>query len=89
MIQETTFAAHRQIRKCAPDQRRKILEALRASTSGLTDEGLCEATGLQPSSLRPRRIELVESRDVAAAPWTRPTKSGRAAIVWLAVGVPS
>lgn len=87
-VQETSFAAHRQIRRCAPEQRRKILEALCASTSGLTDEQLCEVTGLQPSSLRPRRIELVESLDVAAAPWTRPTKSGRAAMVWLAVGTP-
>lgn len=88
MIQETSYAAHRQIRRCAPDQRRKILRALLASTSGLTDEQLCEATGIQPSSLRPRRIELVESLDVELAPWTRPTKSGRQAAVWLAVGGP-
>jgi hypothetical protein len=88
MIQETSFAAHRQIRKCAPDMRRRIMEALRASASGLTDEQLCDATGLQPSSLRPRRIELVESLDVVAAPWTRPTKSGRQATVWMAIGTP-
>ena len=88
MIQETSFAAQRQIRRCAPAQRRKILEALRASASGLTDEELCDATGMAGNSLRARRIELVESGDVHAAPWTRPTRSGRTAMVWLAVGVP-
>ncbi len=88
MIQETSYAAHRQIRRCAPEQREKILGALRSSASGMTDEQLSEATGLPGNSLRARRIELVESCDVAAAPWTRPTKSGRAAMVWLAAGEP-
>lgn len=82
MIQETSFAAHRQIRRCAPQMRAKILGALRASPAPLTDEELQEVTGLQPSSERPRRIELVEAGEVVAAPVTKPTKSGRRAQAW-------
>jgi hypothetical protein len=87
-VQETSYAAHRQIRKCAPEMRRRIMEALRASTSGLTDEQICAAAGLAGNSERARRIELVESLDVVAAPWTRPTASGRQATVWMALGTP-
>jgi hypothetical protein len=54
----------------------------------MTDEQLCDATGMAGNSLRARRIELVESGDLHAAPWTRPTRSGRMAMVWIAVGVP-
>jgi hypothetical protein len=82
MIQETSFAAHRQIRRCAPAQRAKILGALRASPAPLTDEQIQEATGLNPSSERPRRIELVEAGEIVPAPVLSLTRSGRKAQAW-------
>ncbi len=62
--------------------RAKILGALRASPAPLTDEELQEVTGLNPSSERPRRIELVEAGEVIAAPVTKLTSSGRKAQAW-------
>jgi hypothetical protein len=82
MIRETSFASHRQIRRCAPEMRAKILGALRASPAPLTDEELQQVTGLNPSSERPRRIELVEAGEVVAAPVTKLTSSGRKAQAW-------
>jgi hypothetical protein len=51
---------------------------------GLTDEEGIEATGLPSSTYRPRRIELVESGRVVDTGRTRPTKSGRKAVIWRA-----
>lgn len=82
MIRDTSHAALRSVRKCAPEMRAKILGALRSSPAPLIDEELIEITGLQPSSLRPRRCELVESGEVIAAPVTKITKSGRKAQAW-------
>lgn len=81
-VRETSHESYRQIRRCAPEMRAKILGALRASPAPLCDEELVEVTGLQPSSLRPRRIELVEAGEVVAAPVVKLTKSGRKAIAW-------
>jgi hypothetical protein len=83
MIQETTYAAHRQIRRCAPEQREKILGALRSSPAPLTDEEIQDRTGLCQNSERPRRIELVEAGEVVAAPALKLTKSGRKAQAWM------
>lgn len=63
--------------------RRKVLDAIRAH-GGLTDEQGIELTGMSPSTYRPRRIELVESRLVEDSGLTRKTKSGRWAAVWRA-----
>ena len=82
LVRDTSHAALRSVRKCAPDMRAKILGALRASPAPLTDEELQEVTGLNPSSERPRRIELVEAGEVVAAPVVKLTKSGRKAQAW-------
>jgi DNA-binding IclR family transcriptional regulator len=86
MIQETSHASHRQIRRCAPEMRQRILGALRASPAPLTDEEIQEKTGLNPSSERPRRIELVEAGEIVPAPMTKTTKSGRKALAWMPAG---
>lgn len=83
MNSATSEAALKSIRHCAPQQRRKILEAL--SKGPLHDEELCGVTGLNPSSLRPRRGELIKSGDIQPAGATRPTRSGRKAKLWQAV----
>lgn len=65
--------------------RRRVLEAIRSSGSrGLTDEQLQDALQLNPSTARPRRIELVELGLVRDSGRTRPTASGRMAAVWVA-----
>lgn len=51
---------------------------------GATDEEGIEGTGLAPNTFRPRRIELVSAGMVKDSGKTRPTKSGRAATVWVA-----
>jgi hypothetical protein len=43
-----------------------------------------ELTGIPPSTYRPRRVECVEFGLVRDSGLTRPTKSGRAAVVWIA-----
>ena len=51
---------------------------------GLTDEEGCTETGLEGSTFRPRRVELVADGLVFDSGATRPTRSGRAAVVWQA-----
>lgn len=55
---------------------------------GATDEELQIALGMNPSTERPRRIELVELGLVKKRGKTRPTKSGRQAVVWIALKKP-
>lgn len=60
---------------------RRVLEFLRARPEGATDEEIIRGTGLNPSTARPRRIELVRLGRVKGA-GTRRTSSGRSASVW-------
>lgn len=54
---------------------------------GATDEEIAEATGMNPSSARPRRVELQRDGLIMDSGYTRKTKSNRAAVVWMvAVG---
>ena len=56
-----------------------------ASPAGLTDQEIAAVTGLDPSTARPRRIELVEQQLVRDSGRKRPTRSRRMATVWEAV----
>lgn len=53
-------------------------------TAGCTDEEGCLALNMNPSTYRPRRIELVERGAVLDSGATRRTSSGRQAVVWIA-----
>jgi hypothetical protein len=53
-------------------------------TRGATDEEITHDLKMNPSTARPRRIELVEMGKVRASTQTRPTVSGRSATVWVA-----
>ncbi len=76
-------AAHSLSEETLNEQHRAILNALwRHRDHGLTDEELQDATGINPSSERPRRGELVEGGLVVVTALTRRTKSGRNANVW-------
>lgn len=64
-------------------QRRRVLEAIaRAGERGLTDEELQDALGMNPSTERPRRVELVEGEWIIDSGRRRRTRSGRLAVVW-------
>ena len=78
--QPTSVRAGRRIRLPAKTFRGQVLDALRAGAK--TDEEICRATGLRGSSVRPRRLELVQEGLVEDSGQVRPTHSGRDAIVW-------
>lgn len=52
-------------------------------SAGCTDEEGCLALDMNPSTYRPRRVELVEEGSVIDSSTTRRTRSGRAAVVWI------
>lgn len=65
------------------DGHRRVLNALwRHRERGLTDEEIQHLGGLNPSTERPRRGELVEAGMVEETEERRATKSGRMAKVW-------
>lgn len=63
---------------------RRVLELLQATPDGLTDEEMQHKLGMNPSTQRPRRIELVR-RGLVVECGTRRTASGRMASVWRVV----
>jgi transcription initiation factor IIE alpha subunit len=60
---------------------RRVLELLQATPDGLTDEEMQTRLGMNPSTQRPRRIELAR-RGMVVEAGTRRTSSGRMAVVW-------
>ncbi len=62
---------------------RQVLAFLEARPDGATDEEIIAGTGLNPSTARPRRIELAR-RGLVVESGTRKTASGRMACVWKA-----
>jgi len=62
---------------------RRVLELLQATPEGLTDEEMQRRLGMNPSTQRPRRIELAR-RGMVVEAGTRKTASGRNASVWRA-----
>ncbi len=61
----------------------RVLSFLRLAQAGATDEELMDGTGIAPNTLRPRRRELQIMGSVKDSGATRPTKSGRKAVVWV------
>ena len=60
---------------------RRVLALLEATPDGLTDEEMQRLLRMNPSTQRPRRIELVR-RGLVVQCGTRRTASGRNASVW-------
>jgi hypothetical protein len=70
--------------------RRQVYEAIfRAGPHGMTDEELQIDLAMNPSTERPRRVELVEGKAVKDSQRRRHTSSGRLAVVWIASNLPS
>ena len=69
----------------AGTDRATILGILRiAGDHGSTDEELQIMSNLNPSTERPRRVELERANLVRDSGRTRKTRSGRSATVWIA-----
>ena len=82
----TSKAAAAGIEPKAGTLRALVLNWLRARGSyGATDEEIAYQYDLNPSTARPRRVELVQAGLVRDSGQTRPTRSGRQATVWVAV----
>lgn len=81
----TSVDAAEAIEPSADSLRGAVLEALRkAGADGMTDEEMQTALNMNPSTQRPRRIELMRLGLVRDGGATRPTRSGRKAVVWVA-----
>jgi transcription initiation factor IIE alpha subunit len=63
---------------------RLIYDYLCDQAEGATDEEIAHACGMNPSTQRPRRIELAR-RGLVVESGTRTTASGRMACVWRCV----
>lgn len=70
-------------------QRYRVLQTVIASDNGLTDEEMQFALGMNPSTQRPRRVELVDGGFIIDSHQRRKTRSGRTAIVWIAKPKPT
>ena len=81
---ETSLEAAVRAEPAAGTQRRRVLDELRAHPGGLTDDEMQTLLAMNPSTQRPRRIELVEAKLVKDSGAIRLTQSGRRAVVWVA-----
>ena len=81
----TSLAAAEQIEPKSQTLRRAVLDYLRGcGRDGATDEQIQHALAMNPSTERPRRVELVEGGLVVDGGEVRKTQSGRSAVVWIA-----
>lgn len=64
----------------------RVLKCIRESgRRGVTDEEQQDLLDLNPNTQRPRRVDLVRGRFVVDSGEKRLTRSGRHAVVWVAV----
>jgi hypothetical protein len=84
---DTSRAAAKAIRGHLTTLEQRVLDAIKAAGDhGATDEELQRALGMNPSTQRPRRGELVGANLVRDSGRTRLTVSKRKATVWIATG---
>lgn len=83
MHSQPSIAAAEAMLPRAGTDRRKVLDLLRQwHATGATDDELQIGLAMDPSTERPRRIELVNAGLVRDSGRTRKTRSGRRATVW-------
>lgn len=82
---DTSVAAADSMRLPASGLRLAVFSALlEAGDDGLTDEEIQNLLAMNPSTERPRRIELCEAGLVRDSGLRRLTSSNRSAVVWIA-----
>ena len=81
---DTSMEAAVQAAPKAGTQLGLVFAHLRAYRQGATDEAMQDILGMNPSTQRPRRVDLVSRGLVKDSGRTRLTRSGRKATVWVA-----
>jgi hypothetical protein len=80
----TSQAAAKTFTSQAATCRDRVYQAIAASKHlGMTDEEVQIALTMNPSTQRPRRIELWDAGKIVDSGKQRPTTSGRMAVVWI------
>ncbi len=80
----TSKAAAENIARRTPNHRVLVLAHVeRCGHHGVTADEVCQALDMWPQSATPRINELAKIGDIVNSGRTRPTRSGRAAIVWI------
>lgn len=82
---DTSLQAAIEAEPAAGTQRRRVFDLMFMAPRGLTDHQMQEFLNMNPSTQRPRRIELVERGFVRDSGMRRQTPSGRWAVVWVMV----
>lgn len=80
----TSRAAAEKAEPKTKTQRQRVYGFLQSCLSaGATDEQIQDALALNPSTQRPRRVELVQAGKVKDSGRRAKTRSGRAAVLWI------
>ena len=83
---ETARPAAEVLTPIAGHYREQVLQFIRArGEEGATDEAVQQALGLKRDTVRARRVELPDEGLILDSHRTRPVRSGRRAVVWLAI----
>jgi len=86
---KTSMEAARAMEPKAQTKREIVYAAiLGAGSRGMTDDEIQVATGMNPSTQRPRRIELFRDLMIRDSGDVRPTRGGGNAVVWKVVKPP-
>lgn len=82
---DPSFDAAAAIKPSSTTLREKVFAYIAAQgTHGATDDEIQVGLDMNPSTQRPRRIELLAAQRIIRAGFTRKTRAGRSAAVWLA-----
>ena len=84
---DTSRAAAKEIKGKAAALRRQVYQWL-LSYEGATDEEMQMHIPMEPNTQRPRRVELVNMGLVFDSGYRRKTRSGRYAVIWMAIEKP-
>lgn len=82
---DTSLAAAVAYSSLAKTARERVFRLICRSNRGLTDEDIQQALNMNPSTQRPRRVELVGEGLIQDTGRRRHTKSGMEAVVWAQV----
>jgi predicted ArsR family transcriptional regulator len=80
----TSAIAAERITRSSKHTRRMVLAYLVGQVCGCTDMEIAQALELLPDTARARRCELRDQGLIVASGVTRPSPSGRPAVVWIA-----
>lgn len=81
---QTSRDAAQSITKHVSPLHQRVLNYLKQHPQGATDEQIIDGIGLGASTVRPRRIELVQLNIIKDSGCYERTRSGRKATLWVA-----